>query len=277
MENRKLAYGFELGDSLGGSPEVDVALCSEVGQSLEELEDTGFTRLHFSEGLQIHEQVDDLLILRCRGDPVHVFVGCEGICVPVGIGEAEGNVVGQLGVLQQNLELGSACGAVNVVGRFPSEDVLGTFGNHAFVAHIENHRCHFVAIYELGVAEHFGANSEEIVDLVVVHLHLGHEFLGIRKRAERVCIGLGQEFNAAGGSEFFQQVDELGHVELELFQGSAGDGECATEVGILLYHAQQAFCGGNITAVGYAGDDVVVGEIIIVVVVIADVEEAIAF
>ncbi len=36
-----------------------------------------------------------------------------------------------------------------------------------------------------------------------------------------VCFG--QEFNAAGGSELLQEINEFGDILLELFEGGTGD------------------------------------------------------
>ncbi len=48
-------------------------------------------------------------------------------------------------------------------------------------------------------------------------------------------------------------------------------------MGILLNHVEECLCRGDVAAVSYAGHDVVVGKVVIVVVVIAYVEKAVSF
>ena len=277
VNDRELAYGLELADGLGGGPELQTLLGGKAGQSLEELEDAGLAGLEVAEYLEIHEQVDDLLLGGRRGDPVDILVGGEGILVPSGVREAVRDVVRQLVVLQQYLEVGSRGCAIYIVGRLPAEDVLGTLGDDTLVSHGEDLGCQIVAIDQLGVAEHLGLLTEELLDLLVVHLDLTCKLVGIGQRGQRVGIGLGEELDATRGGEFLEEVDELGHIHLELLEGGAGDRDGTLEGALrLLDHAQQRLCGGDVRALGYTGDDVVVGEIVIVVVVVAYVEETVS-
>ena len=90
-------------------------------------------------------------------------------------------------------------------------------------------------------------------------------------------VGFAEDFDATCRDQFLHDVDEFGNVLLELFECDSGDRESATEVGICLEHVEECFGGRNVASLSYTGEDVVVGEIVIVVVVIADVEETITF
>lgn len=65
---------------------------------------------------------------------------------------------------------------------------------------------------------------------------------------------------------------------LELLESHTRDGDREAEASLIaFYHAQKSLCGRDVAVVGYAGDDIIVGEIIKVVVVAADVEETVTF
>ena len=156
--------------------------------------------------------------------------------------------------------------------------MLGSFGDYALVAHGEYLGSKLVAIDELGVAEHLGRLTEEFLDFLVMHLDLVGKLLGIDKRCERVSIGLGQKLHAAGVGEFLEQVDKLGDVHLKLLESGACDGDGTLEGSLgVLDHLEEALGGGDVAALGYAGDDVVVGKVVIIVVVVAYVKEAVSF
>ncbi len=90
-------------------------------------------------------------------------------------------------------------------------------------------------------------------------------------------VSLGKEFHAACGGELLEEVYELGHILLALFECHSGDGEGAAEFRVLFEHAQQALCGRNIAALGYACHNVIVGEVIVIVMVVTYVEETVSF
>ena len=273
----KFAHGFELGYGLGWSPELNTALIGKAWQSLKELKDAARCWLQRAECLEIEADIDDLLLGRCGCDPVHILVGGEGEGIPRGVGEAECDVVGELVVLEQKLEFGHRGCRVYIVGRLPAEDVLGALGDAALEAHCENLRSDIVGIDKLGIAEHLGFHPEEFVQLVALHLHLLAEFFRIIERCQRVSVWCGNKLYLACVGKLVQQIDELGHVLLELLDGDTCDRDRAAECALgVVDHAQQCLCCGDIALMGYAGHDVVVEEVIVVVVVVTDVEETIA-
>ena len=91
-------------------------------------------------------------------------------------------------------------------------------------------------------------------------------------------VGFGEELHAVGFDQFFHAVDKLGDIEFELFQRHARYGECHFEFSVGVFnHFEQGLVGRQIGALGYTRDNIVIGEIIVIVVVVADVEEAIPF
>ena len=158
--------GFELGDGIGGCPELYAALGGHAGQSLKELQDAGGGVEGAAEDLEVEADVDNLLLGRGCGNPVHILVGGKGVLVPRCVAEVAGDVLAELRVAQQHFQLGSRGGAVDVVGRLPAKDVLGAFGEDAFVAHGQDLRGNLVVVDHLGVAEHLGVVAQEGVELV---------------------------------------------------------------------------------------------------------------
>ena len=116
-------------------------------------------------------------------DPAHILVGREGIFVPFIVGEAEGDIVAQLVVFEQQFQLGHSRGTIEVIGTLPPENVFGTLGDAALETHIGHHAGYLVGVYQLGVTEHFGALPEELFDFVVMLLDLQGKLLGSRSEA----------------------------------------------------------------------------------------------
>ena len=104
------------------------------------------------------------------------------------------------------------------------------------------------------------------------------EFVGVGERAQRVGVCCGEEFHFAGVGEFTEDVDEFGHVLFELFECDAGYGDSAAEFAFGFFdHTQQGLGCGDVALVGDAANDVFVEEEVVVVVVVADIEETVAF
>ena len=112
----------------------------------------------------------------------------------------------------------------------------------------------------------------------VVRFYLTYELIDIFKRSQRVGVGLRQKFHATCGSQLFQQVDKLRYILLQLLYGCAGNRNGAFEFSsALLNHSEQGAGHRHIAAFGYARDDIVVGEVVIIIMIIADIEEAVSF
>ena len=276
MQHAQHVHGFEFRNHLAGCPELNATLGGETRQCLHKLEDARLAHLQLAEGLVGHKQVHHLLLLRQRGNPVEILVGGKRITGPLAVAEAERDVVAQLGVLEQQFEFGSRGGIVDIVRRLPAQDVLGALGNHALVAHAGHHGGNIVVIDKLSVAQHLGMLAKELVNLLLVSLDLCHKLLGVLQRSQRMGIGLAQELHAAGGGEFFHRVDELGHILLKLLQRATANGKRHLEfLAVRLNHVEKHLVGGQVTATSNARDDVIIGKVIIVIMVVTNVEEAV--
>ena len=91
-------------------------------------------------------------------------------------------------------------------------------------------------------------------------------------------IGLTQELDAAGLSQFLHRVDELGYILFQLFQCRTADREGHFELlAVLTNHVKEHLVSRQIRPLGDARDDVVVGEVIVIVVIVADIKETVVF
>ena len=229
-----------------------------------------------AEGLVIHEQVDDLARRLVRGEPLHVLVGCQGPLVPALVREAESDVVRELVVAQQQAQFLVDGVGVDVVGRFPPQHVLGSFGQHRAEAHAGDHRADLVRIDQLRVAESGGFHPELLFDKVRVQFDLLREILLRSQRGQRVGVGLGEELHAARRGKLLERVEHFGGEGAELFDGDARDRERTAELALVLPDELEQQ--GVHRQVALAGDllhDRTVHEVVQVVVVLAHVEEAV--
>ncbi len=111
-----------------------------------------------------------------------------------------------------------------------------------------------------------------------MHLHLTDKFFRVFERVESVRESAAEEFHTSRVGELFKELDKFGHIELQLFNGCSGDRDCAFKLTVaLLNHFEKSFSHGYVACLGKTRHDFVVGKIVIVVMVVAYVEESIAF
>ena len=107
-------------------------------------------------------------------------------------------------------------------------------------------------------------------------LNLMLELTEIGERGEGVVICLSQKLHASGLSQLAETVQYLRSISLELLQSGAGDRECHLEVASVLFDkVKQEVVHRNIASLGYPAEDGPVSEIVIVVGILADVEESV--
>ena len=107
-------------------------------------------------------------------------------------------------------------------------------------------------------------------------LNLMLELTEIGERGKGVVICLPQKLHAACPGQFTETVQHLRGVSLELLQSGAGDRECHLEVASVLFdEVQQKVVHRNIASLGYPAEDGSASEIVIVVGILADVEESV--
>ena len=229
-----------------------------------------------AEGLVVHKQVDDFARRLVRGEPLHVFLRRQGPFVPVLVGEAEGDVVRELVVAQQQAQFLVDGVGIDVVGRFPAQYVLGAFGQHRAEAHAGHHLADLVRIDQLRVAECRGFQPEFLFDKVRVQLDLLRKILLRSQRGQRMGVGFGEELHATRRSQLLERIEDLGGEGAELFDGDARDRERAAELAfVLLDEFEQQGVHRQVALAGDLLHDRTVHEVIQVVVVLAHVEEAV--
>ncbi len=156
--------------------------------------------------------------------------------------------------------------------------MLGTCCQAVPESHPGYEHRYVVVVDEFCVGEGLCLDAEEAEQNAVELLHLAYEFIVVFERGEGVGVGAGKEFHASRIGQLLELVDEFRHVKLQLFDGCPRDADGAFERAVAFaYHFKQGIGHRHITLLCETGDDVVVCEIIIIVVVVAYVEKAVTF
>ena len=249
-----------------------------LGQRSHKVEDAAGSLLVLTEGLVVHKEVDNLAGGVLIGNPTCILVGGQRPLAPTLIGEAEGDVVAELVVPQQHAELLVQSVGIDKVGTLPTQDVLGTLGQHCLEAHRGHHLANLVGVDELGVAERGGGVAKLLLDESNVLLHLALELLGGDERREGVGVGLGEELHATRCGQLTERVEHLGGVAAELLDCQTRDGESHLEGALILAdEAEQEVVHREIALRGHTLHNDAVGGDIEIVVVLAHIEEPIGF
>ena len=270
-----LADGLELGGGLCGRHEFEVLLAGHgAGQCAHELEDAAFGSLMLAEGLVVHEEVDDVALGGL--EPAHEFLRGERPLVPAPVGEAEGDVVAERIVAQQDLQIGVEVVVVDIVRALPAHDVAGALGQHRIEAEFVDHRADVVGIDQLGVAEGRGRESEILLHGRLVLLHLVDELRLGDQGGQGMVVCLAEELHVAGLGQLAEALDDFGGVAVELLQDRTGDGEGQLELALALGdRLEQQIVHRQVALLCDALEDRAVGEIIIIVGVFADIEKSV--
>ena len=215
-------------------------------------------------------------LARLARDPRSELVGRQRILIPSLVREAESYVVREFVVAQQHAQTVVNGIGIDVIGRFPSQNMLGALGQYGLEPQLRHHRADLVGVDELGVAERGGFLAELLLNHGGVQFHLLHEILLRRERSERVRIGLGQKLHASRLGQSAERVEHLGSVGAELLHGRARYRERAAERPlVLLDELQQERIHRQITLARHLLHDRAIGEIVQIVVILADVEESV--
>ena len=204
------------------------------GQSLHEAEDARSGLLVLAKGLVVHKEVDNLAVGVVVSNPTCILVGSQRPLAPTLVGEAEGDVIGEFVVTQQQAQLLVECVGIDEVGALPTQHVAGTLGQHSPETHCGHLLANGVGVDELGVAERGGGVAKLALHQCGVGLHLFLELFGRNERRERVGVGLGEEFHTARLGQLAEAVEHIGGVATELLNGKARDGEGYFETALVL-------------------------------------------
>ena len=89
-----------------------------------------------------------------------------------------------------------------------------------------------------------------------------------------MIICLAEELHAAGVRKLAEAVDHFRSISLELLEGGSGDGECHLERSLVLLHeVEKEAVHRKVALLGNPSEDGTVGEVIVVMRILAYVEE----
>ena len=151
---------FQFGNDLGRRRKRNSHLLGKIGERFHKFENTALTRLQLAQRFVIHKKVHHLLGLGNRIDPTHILIGGKGVFAPFVIGKTESYVIAHFIIFEQQFQFRYGGGTIEIIGTFPTENMLGSFGNTAFKAHIGNHAGNLVGINQLGIPENLRPLSE---------------------------------------------------------------------------------------------------------------------
>ena len=93
--------------------------------------------------------------------------------------ETDRDVFAEAVVLEQQFQLRTDDGGVDVVWALPTQDMFSAFGQHTLEAEFVDQFGDVVGIDQLGVAEHLRRDAKQGLNLLRVLAYLGLEFLRI--------------------------------------------------------------------------------------------------
>ena len=264
-----------LGCALRNGSELQVATLEDsLRETLHKVEDTSRCLLVLAEGLVVHKEVDNLA-LRLR-KPSGILVGSEWILIPTLIREAECDIVRKLVVAEQETKALICSTSIDEVRRLPSKDMLCTLGQHSLEAEFANCLANLVRVDKLGVAECLWLNTELLLEHCGVLLDLILEILLRRESCQRVRVGLGQQLYATGVDQCAERIEHLWSVSLELLNNRTCERECHTECTlVLLDELQKERVHWQVALACNLEHNCTIGQIVKVVVILADVEKAV--
>ena len=126
----------------------------------------------------------------------------ERVLVPVLVGEAETQIVGNPYVSQQRLDARGFRRAIEVIGRHRPEISLYPLGEYPVEAHRFDLRRDGIVVDQFGVAENPWANVEYLLDFLQMQVHLAVELLVGMHEGKRMIIGFGEQFDSTAGDHF---------------------------------------------------------------------------
>ena len=183
---------------------------------LPEFEDAGGAFDVFADRFVVEEDAGE--VTAGGFDPLGVGLGGERVAFPVGIGEAEGDIIREDIVPQNGLHRFDIRRLVKVVGRTSIEDMFDTFGELGFEAEFFDEGGELIEIDELGVSKDGGRFVEKPFEGFHLFFDLAGEFLSGGAVAKRVVIGLAEEFDIPGGDKILKGGENIRAVVFELFQ-----------------------------------------------------------
>jgi hypothetical protein len=227
-----------------------------------------------SEGLIVHKEVDHITF--SGFEPREELVRGQRPVLPSLVGETESDVVAELIVTQQELKTRLDWIGIDIVRALPTKNVAGAFGQHGLETKSINLLANVVGIDQLGVPEGFRGHSEMVLDSLDMLLHLMLELSFIGEGSQGVVICLGEELDLTSVGQLLETPHDLRLIAVELLESGSGDGEGDLEIFTILFdEIQKQLVHREIALVGDSVENGPVGEIVVIVGVLADVEETV--
>ena len=274
----KLGYGFQLRYDFGRRRESNTFRFRTFRQSFQEFENIGRQRLSHTKRTQFHKNIDNLFFLWKCINPTDIFVCKQRIFRPIRIRETQTYIIRQFEVPQQKFKARSLIAMIYIVRALPTQYMLGTFRQHSLESQRSHQTTDFIWINQTGVTEHFRFLAKHLLHLITLTNHFFTEAIFISKWRQTMRIRLAKEFTTAGIIQLMQQVDHCRSMNFQLLQRHAWNRKRNFEsTARILHHFNQCTKGRNIWTLGNFIHTHFVRIIIIIVMIITNIEETIAF
>lgn len=165
----------------------------------EEVEDAGVFPLVFAEGFVVHEEVYEGAVDGGILEPFDVGVGLEWPFFPAAVTEAEGDVVAEAVVFQEEFDVFRAGWAVDVVRAAPLQDRVPALCDDAFETVFVCPMREVVIIAKFGVAEDFWRDAESVFNLLHMHVDLALKLVATIEEGQGMVVRLCNNFCAPRG------------------------------------------------------------------------------
>ena len=156
--------------------------------------------------------------------------------------------------------------------------MLGTLGEHGFITHLIEAISNLIGVEQVGVPNALGLHTQHLLDEVSVFLELVLKLLCVVLGSKRVGIRCSEELHALAVCQLLEHIYHLRRKLLEELHHRARYRERAVELAFrLLHHRLQRLAQRHIRGVDQTGDVLLGHQVIVVVVVLPNLEEAVAF
>ena len=167
---------------------------------------------------------------------------------------------------------------VYIVRTLPTQNMLGSFRQHALESQSCHHRTNLVIINQTGITEHLRCLTEHLLHLSALTHHLFLEAILVGQRRKAMGIRLGKELTATGIIQLVQQVDDSRRIYFQLLQRNPRNGESHFKrTSGILHHFNQSVQCRDIRAFGYIIDTGFIGIIIVVIMIGTYIKETVTF
>jgi len=190
----------------------------------------------FTKCLVIHKKVDDLTGNVDAMDPLGKFIRLEGILCPFRVGEAEGDVIREPVVPQEQLYFHTPCRLIDKIGTPPAHDLIRPLGENDLISHFFYDLCKFIVIDKLRIAKCYRGLTKEGTDPLFVQGDLFPEFPPGEKESKGMTRGLAEEFNTSRLGETFEAIQDIHPIFFKLIENHTAHGKGDPELTLIFFY-----------------------------------------